>query len=187
MSKRFQILCLILLAVVLAALVWAALVAARERHRVALCNHNLGTLGLACALYANEDRLNRCPTDGPMPTLAGSLRLLTNYNILVTGRFLFCPSESRPYARAARELAKVGPANISYSYVPHMVWHSSTPDSPLALDRIYTTKAGSSWPKDGNHRGRGGAVLFSAGRTMFCAKLPAALKDADGNEIVLSP
>ena len=61
------------------------------------------------------------------------------------------------------------------------------PDSIIALDRIYVTAAGSSWPTTGNHKDMGGNILFNDGHVDFCTNLPSALKDKDGKEIVLSP
>jgi len=54
-------------------------------------------------------------------------------------------------------------------------------------DRIYTTSAGSGWPKDGNHKGLGGNVLFNDGHVSWQNTLLSVLKDKNGKPVVLSP
>ena len=76
--------------------------------------------------------------------------------------------------------------NISYSYVPNLKWHDVS-DSPLIVDRIYTTSKGSAWPSGGNHGDEGGNVGFIDGHVARQTTLPTALKDENGKEVVLSP
>jgi prepilin-type processing-associated H-X9-DG protein len=122
--------------------------------------------------------------DSTNPTLVGSMRLLSN--VLGTAKVLYCPSDKRPGARAEWDFKKLTSLNISYSYVPNLKWQD-TPDSPLFLDRIYTTSKGSLWPTNGNHGDKGGNVGFNDGHAQWCNNLPYGLKQADGKEIVLSP
>ncbi len=147
------------------------------------CFHNLKTLCLAVAMYADANG-GRCPMDSTNPTLVGSMRLLSN--VLGTAKVLYCPSDKRPGARAEWDFKKLTTLNISYSYVPNLKWQD-TPDSPLFLDRIYTTSKGSLWPTNGNHGDKGGNVGFNDGHAQWCNNLPYGLKQADGKEIVLSP
>jgi prepilin-type processing-associated H-X9-DG protein len=155
----------------------------RAESRRANCLSNLKQIGLAIALYADEYQ-GRCPMDSANPTLLGSMQLLSN--VLTSVYILVCPSDFRPNVREEFYWRKVTPVNISYSYVPNLIWQS-TPDSPLAADRIYSTSAGSVWPTDGNHKGQGGNVLFNDGHVAWNNRLPSALKDKDGKEVVLSP
>ena len=155
----------------------------REEARRANCLSNLKQIGLAIAMYADEYQ-GRCPMDSANPTLLGSMQLLSN--ILTSSDLLHCPNDLRPNVHEETDWSKVTPSNISYSYVPNLIWQS-TPDSALASDRIYTTSAGSSWPTGGNHNGQGGNILFNDGHVAWNNKLPSALKDKDGKESVLSP
>ena len=108
-------------------------------------------------------------------------------NVLSSAKVLYCPSDRRAGARPEADFKKLTTKNISYSYVPNLKWQGSMPDSIMALDRIYVTAAGSSWPTTGNHKDMGGNILFNDGHVDFCTNLPSALKDKDGKEIVLSP
>lgn len=156
---------------------------AHEPARRANCLSNLKQIGLAIALYADMDPHHRCPTDGDPPTLIGSLRLLSNVvSVVSTTRILRCPSDWRAHAEFDLDGIMT---NISYSYVPNLIWQDH-PDSIVALDRINDTTAGSRWPKTGNHGDNGGNVLFSDGRVTWTNTLPSALKDKDGKQIVLS-
>jgi len=150
-----------------------------------ICLSNLKQLGLAIAMYSDLNQ-GRCPMDSTNPTLVGSMQLLSNVSPLVSAKMLYCPSDHRPGARAEPDFRKLTPLNISYSYVPNLLWQS-TPDSALALDRIYRTSAGSSWSTAGNHIGQGGNILFNDGHVAWANTLPIALKDKNGKEIVLSP
>ena len=76
--------------------------------------------------------------------------------------------------------------NISYSYVPNVNWQTNL-GSPVFLDRIYSTAKGSAWSTDGNHGAEGGNIGFNDGHAEWNERLPAALKDKDGKEVVLSP
>jgi len=155
----------------------------RGEARRANCLSNLKQIGLAIAMYADEYQ-GRCPMDSANPTLLGSMQLLSN--VLTSSDLLHCGSDLRPSVREETDWRKVTLSNISYSYVPNLIWQS-TPDSALASDRIYSTSAGSVWPTGGNHKGQGGNVLFNDGHVAWENALPVALKDKDGRESVLSP
>lgn len=155
----------------------------KELSRHANCLVNLKQIGLAVAMYADEYQ-GRCPMDSANPTLLGSMQLLTN--TITSPKLLRCPRDPRPSGQAQAEWRNVTVRDLSYSYVPNLKW-SDTPDSPLALDRIYSTSAGSLWPANGNHKGQGGNVLFNDGHVCWQNRLPSALKDESGKEIVLSP
>jgi hypothetical protein len=77
--------------------------------------------------------------------------------------------------------------NISYSYVPNLMWKFGGPPKIVALDRIVATATGGMWPTNGNHKYAGGNVLFNDGRVEWHTNLPSALKDKDGRQVVLSP
>ena len=156
-----------------------------EAPKRALCFGNLKEFALALAMYA--DRYDgRLPMDSVTPTLVGSMKLLSN--VSNSAKFLHCPSDKRPGAKAEENFSKLTISNISYSYVPNLIWQDA-PDSIIAADRIYDTSAGTSWPQDGNHtyRGGGGHVLFNDGHVAFESNLPSALKDKNGKQTVLSP
>jgi prepilin-type processing-associated H-X9-DG protein len=155
----------------------------REEPKRANCLSYLKQIGLAIAMYADEYQ-GRCPMDSTNPTLIGSMQLLSN--VLTSSYMLRCPSDSRPNVRDEEDWRKVTPLNISYSYVPNLLWQS-TPDSALALDRIYSTSARSLWPSTSNHKEVGGNILFNDGHVAWANMLPVALKDKDGRESVLSP
>jgi hypothetical protein len=122
--------------------------------------------------------------DSSNPTLVGSMQLLSN--VLGTAKVFYDPSDHRPGARAEADFKKLTTLNISYSYVPNLKWQDM-PDSPLIMDRIYTTSKGSGWPSNGNHDDNGGNVGFNDGHASWASSLPYALKDKDGKEVVLSP
>lgn len=155
----------------------------RAESKRANCLSNLKQIGLAIALYAEEYQ-GRCPMDSANPTLLGSMQLLSN--VLTSSYILHCPSDFRPSVHEEIDWRKVTLLNISYSYVPNLIWQS-TPDSALASDRIYSTSAGSMWPTSGNHRGKGGNILFNDGHVAWNNALPVTLKDKDGKMSVLSP
>ena len=169
---------------ILLALMLPSLMQPREAARRAACLSNLKQLGLAIAMYAEKNG-GRCPMDGPIPTLTGSLQLLSN--VTTSARILRCYSDIRVSIKSEQEFSRLTTNNVSYSYVPNLVRLGTTHDSVVAMDRIYTTAAGSSWPADANHRASGGNVLFADGHVDFRPKLPSALKDRDGTEVVLSP
>ncbi len=147
------------------------------------CMNNLKRLALAFAMYA--DRYDqRMPMDSASPTLVGSMKLLSN--VVTSANFLHCPNDARPGGKAEANFSKLTALNISYSYVPNLIWQDR-PDSIVALDRIGSTLAGSTWPKSGNHEGRGGNVAFIDGHVQWCTNLTSGLKDKDGQAIVLSP
>jgi prepilin-type processing-associated H-X9-DG protein len=151
--------------------------------RRAVCLNNVKTLALALAMYADQYD-GRLPMDSVTPTLVGSMKLLSN--VVATAKFLHCPNDPRPGARAEADFSKLTIENISYSYVPNLTWQDQ-PDSIVALDRIQDRTAGSSWPTNSSHMGRGGNILFNDGHVQWCTNLPSALKDKDGKQIVLSP
>jgi prepilin-type processing-associated H-X9-DG protein len=138
---------------------------------------------LATAMYADENG-GRCPMDSNNPTVVGSMKLLSSW--LQSVYMYHCPGDHRSDAREANGYETLTTLNISYSYVPNLKWQDK-PDSPLIMDRIYTTKKGDSWPANGNHQGAGGNVGFIDGHVAWWDRLPAALKDKDGKELVLSP
>jgi prepilin-type processing-associated H-X9-DG protein len=138
---------------------------------------------MAIAMYADGHQ-GQCPVNSGTPTVAGSMRLLSNY-VQFTEVFV-CPSDPRHFISPASHVADLTVTNMSYSYVSNLRWQD-TPDSILAVDRIYTTSIGSQWPKDGNHSGEGGNLLFNDGHVSWQNMLPSALKDKDGKETVLSP
>lgn len=123
--------------------------------------------------------------DSNQPTLVGCLQLLSN--ACDSAKILVCPSDDRLGAKPEKDFAKITSDNISYSYVPNCIWQGKYPDSILALDRIYETKADSHWPTNSNHNAKGGNILFNDGHVEFLNALPSALKDKDGKEVALSP
>jgi prepilin-type processing-associated H-X9-DG protein len=156
---------------------------ARSASRRANCLSNEKQITLAIAMYADSNG-GRCPMDSANPTLVGSMKLLSN--VLTSAKVFHCPDDTRPGAHAATDYESLTALNISYSYVPNLKWQD-TPDSPLILDRIYSTAEGSEWPSDGNHGSKGGNIGFNDGHVAWQSRLPAALKDKDGKEVVLSP
>jgi prepilin-type processing-associated H-X9-DG protein len=173
----------ILICVLLAGFLPEGIFYGNERAPRAHCMGNLKQLGLAIAMYADMYQ-NRCPMDSANPTLMGSMKLLSNF--CSSAKVLYCPEDARWGAKPEVHWDKLTVNNISYSYVPNLVWQDS-PDSIVALDRIYSTSAGSAWPKRGNHKGKGGNVLFNDGSVKWLTNLPSALKDKDGRKVVLSP
>jgi prepilin-type N-terminal cleavage/methylation domain-containing protein len=171
---------------ILAALLLPALNASKEKARKVSCLANLKQIGLSCAIYSDSYD-QRCPTDSSNPTLAGSFQLLSN---IVSYTSLFhCPEDSRFTTQPGDSFANLTSNKISYSYVPNQILmqRNSSNDAIIALDRIYETKKGSTWPTNGNHRGNVGYVLFGDGHASIQVKLPFTLADRMGKEIVLSP
>ena len=60
------------------------------------CLSNLKQLGLAVAMYADQNQ-GRCPMDSANPTLVGSMRLLSN--VLMSVKVFHCPEDHRPGQR----------------------------------------------------------------------------------------
>lgn len=157
----------------------------REPVRRPNCLSNTKQLGLAIAMYA-ELYHDRCPVDSATnPTLVGSMKLLAA--TAGSTKILICPSDKRRGVKPARDFASLTVSNISYSYVPGFVWGDVTPDSIVALDRIYTYEKGAAWPSNSNHGAKGGNILYLDGHCDFQTKLPTVLKDPRGRSIVLSP
>lgn len=152
--------------------------------RSANCLSNVKQLGLGIAMYADNYN-DRCPVDSADPTLLGSMLLMSN--TAGSPKIFVCPYDERPGVRAATSFAEMTTSNLSYSYVPGLVWSDATPDSPIMLDRIYTTKKGDRWPANGNHGSKGGNVVYLDGHADFQSRLPADLKDRTGKRVVLSP
>ena len=155
----------------------------RGPSRRANCLSNIKQLLMAVAMYADSSG-GRCPMDSAPPTLVGSMQLLSN--VATTAKILYCPSDHRPGARHETDFKKLTTLNISYSYVPNLIWQDQ-PDSVVFLDRIYSTAKGSAWPTNGNHESHGGNVGYNDGHVAWNNTLSAALKDKDGKEVVLSP
>ncbi len=147
------------------------------------CLSQLKQLGCAVALYA-EANGGRCPMDASPPTFTGSMQLLSN--VLASPSILFCPEDKRRGAHAATDWQHLGPNNISYSYVPNLIWRAPT-NAIVLLDRIDDPRVGSFWPVTGNHRDAGGNILDVDGNVRFYSKLPADLRDQDRKLVVLSP
>lgn len=177
-----ETLVVIAIILILAAMMLPPLMQSREEARRAQCLSNLKQIGMAIAMYADNDPRHRGPLGGDSPTLVGSLELVSN--LATSAKILYCPGDSR--ARPEYDFRRLTTNNISYSYVPNLIW-GDHPDSVLALDRIYSTSKGSLWPSSGNHRGRGGNVLFGDGHVAWQNSLPSALKDKTGRQVVLSP
>src|SRR6266404_3254035 len=150
----------------------------REQARRANCLSFEKQFLLAVAMYGDENQ-GRYPVDLTNPTLVGSARLLSN--VLLSVYMYHCPDDHRPGAGEADDYETLTTLNISYSYVPNLRWQDK-PDSPLIMDRIYTTSKGSAWPANGNHQGKGGNVGFIDGHVIWQHTSPAALKDKDGRE-----
>ena len=150
----------------------------------ARCMSNLKQLHLALLVYSDDYAGTYPPMDLTNPTLVGTMQLLRKY--VPSATIMFCLGDHRPGAQAEADLKKLTPVNISYSYVPN-VKRTDAPDSPVLLDRIYSTTKGSRWPSNGNHRTAGGNVVFNDGHGEWCTTLPRALKMSDGQEFVLSP
>src|ERR1017187_918499 len=113
----------------------------REKARRANCLSNLKQIGLGLAMYADNYN-GRLPMDAANPTLVGSIKLLSN--IVTSAKIYRCPNDWRS-ALPASTYDELTTSNISYSYVPNLIWQDQ-PDSIVALDRIYTTQQGSKWP-----------------------------------------
>ncbi len=153
----------------------------RDPARRAQCLSNLRQIGLAIGMYADEFQ-GRCPVGGNPPNSLDSFRLLSN--IVRRVELLHCPQD--PRGAPAHSYSELTTKNVSYSYVPGIVWQD-VPDSVLALDRIHSTTKGSHWPVDGNHNGKGGNVLFNDGHVEWKVELPCDLKDKDGKLSLISP
>jgi prepilin-type processing-associated H-X9-DG protein len=175
----------------LAALLLPALNQARERGRRASCSSNLKQLGLAIQMYT--DLYQTANWTAPMDNTAASaasernsFMLLTNGNILTTGRIFACPSSS---AKPVANMASVSCNNISYSYVPLMLWQNTSADSIVVLDAFPSVSgnAGSTWPSTGNHKDTGGNILFNDGHVEFRQKLPSTIKDGNATTGTLLP
>jgi Protein of unknown function (DUF1559) len=177
-----QVVILILLGMLLVVLLWPTSQQQRSLARRANCTTNLKQVGIAMAMYADLYH-QRLPMDQPEATLVGSLQLLSNF--VGSATILACPMDSRVKPRT--DFAGLTSRNISYSYVPNLIWQNGATNTIVALDRIYTTAAGSAWPSDGNHGANGGNVLFNSSYVQFFKRLPSAVRDKDGKEIVLSP
>jgi prepilin-type processing-associated H-X9-DG protein len=156
----------------------------REKYRRAICLSNLRQVGQAISLYA-ADYSGRCPVDETNATLLGCMRLLSNK--LVSAEVLYCPSDSWGRPTRTNDFSKLTTNNVSYSYVPNLIWNSGGPRKILALDWIKSTTSGSAWDIHSNHKDTGGNVLFTDGQVEWHTTLPTALIDRNGKEIVLSP
>ena len=88
-------------------------------NRRANCLSNIKQLLMAVAMYADSSG-GRCPMDSVHPTLVGSMQLLSN--VATTAKILYCPSDHRPGAHPETDFKKLTTLNISYSYVPNLIW-----------------------------------------------------------------
>src|SRR6266404_2679790 len=141
----------------------------REKARRANCLSNLKQIGLGLAMYADSYN-GRLPMDAENPTLVGCIKLLSN--IVTSAKVYRCPDDWRS-TLPAPTYDQLTTNDISYSYVPNLIWQDH-PDSIVALDRIYATQKGSKWSPTGNHKGAGGNVLFGDGHVAWVNALPSA-------------
>ncbi len=170
---------------ILAALLLPALNQARERGRRAACSSNLKQLGLAIQMYTDLYQTANwtAPVDNTAylsAKLLNSFLLLTNGNILTTGRIFACPSSNvKPLAN----MQSLSCVNISYSYVPGMLWQNTSADSVVVLDVFPSQSANAlnAWPSTGNHKDTGGNILFNDGHVEFRQKLPSTIKDGNAS------
>ena len=170
--------------IILAMMLFPQLSSLHGVSRRANCLSNLKILGLGIAMYAdlNQDRL---PMDAANPTLAGSLRMMSN--TLPSVRILACPTAvSKRIVRPAEDWSSLTAKNISYMYVPNLIWQSNV-DLMVALDKTDCVHSNCQWPASGNHGDAGGNILFNDGHVSFYVRLSADLKDKDGVERFLSP
>jgi hypothetical protein len=144
---------------------------------------------LAIAMYSDENQ-GMCPVNSAHPTLVGCMQLLSKYldqySPKVSAEVFLCPGDSRPGVQPQPDIKRLTTLNTSYSYVPNLKWRDC-PDSPMVMDRIYSTASGDHWPADGNHGDKGGVVAFGDGHIQWVPFLPYALKDRHGHQVVLSP
>lgn len=170
---------------ILAIVVTGTLRRARERAVRADCISRLKVIGFEVMEYGDlRNQSNEIPANMPND-IVSIVKALSN--VTSSAVFLYCPGDSRAGARAEPDFRLVTRKNISYSFVPNLLWQSVLPDSIISLDRIDATAAGSTWPTNGNHKGAYGNILFNDGHVEFRKVLPSALKDKDGKEVVLSP
>jgi prepilin-type N-terminal cleavage/methylation domain-containing protein/prepilin-type processing-associated H-X9-DG protein len=172
---------------ILAAMLLPALNAAREKARRANCLSNLKQVGVSIAMYADNYN-GRTPWDGTSslqpPTT--SFNLLSN--VLGSAKIFACPS-SRESASPTWPLG--GSTNVSYSYVPVLVWQD-VPDSILAYDRMHVDFSntldtrGSPWDSMSPHKLAGGNVLFNDGHVEFKTALPSS-PGTNGSSFFLRP
>lgn len=155
---------------------------AREQARRANCLGNLKCCTLAFAMYADNYQ-DRCPVDKGV-TLVGCFMLTSS--TAGSPKIWLCPSDHRRGVGYAKDFTTLTEFNISYSYVPNLMWGGGT-NVILWLDRIYTTERGDKWPHNGNHGNTGGNVAFTDGHVGFFKELPENLRDKDGQPVVLSP
>lgn len=172
---------------ILAAMLLPALNAAREKARRANCLSNLKQVGVSVAMYADNYN-GRTPWSGDSslqpPTT--SFNLLSN--VLGSAKIFACPS-SRESASPTWPLG--GSTNVSYSYVPVLVWQD-VPDSILAFDRPGVAGDSvlrgrySGWNSMSPHKLSGGNVLFNDGHVEFKTALPSA-PGTNGTPYYLTP
>jgi prepilin-type N-terminal cleavage/methylation domain-containing protein/prepilin-type processing-associated H-X9-DG protein len=170
---------------ILAALLLPALNTAREKARRAGCASNLKQIGLAIQMYTDlyQNSNWTVPTDNAnygQALAVNSFGLLSNGNVLSSGRIFACPSSlSRPNPN----MSTLSDTNISYSFAPGIVWQSTSADSIVVLDNLPTANnvLNTTWPTTGNHRDAGGNILFNDGHVEFRQRLPSQVKDGNGS------
>ncbi len=170
---------------ILAALLFPALNTAREKAHRAACASNLKQIGLTIQMYTDlyQNSNWTVPTDNSSYASANtlnSLSLLTNGNVLSSGRIFTCPSTTQ---KAQPIMSSLTDSNISYSYVPGIMWQSTSADSIVVLDNFPSgnNSAGATWPTTGNHKDAGGNILFNDGHVEFRQRLPSVVKDGNAN------
>ena len=159
---------------ILAAMLLPALNQAREKARRANCTSNLKQVGIAIALYADLYG-QKCPadsTDITAVTASGSFNLLSN--VVQSPKIFACPSDSVK----ALSTYPISAGNLSYAYVPGMVWQDVSADSIVAIEKGVTSWAkGSKWSSTAPHKDQGGNILFNDSHVQFLNSLPSDVRN----------
>jgi prepilin-type N-terminal cleavage/methylation domain-containing protein/prepilin-type processing-associated H-X9-DG protein len=170
---------------ILAALLFPALNTAREKAHRAACASNLKQIGLTIQMYTDlyQNSNWTVPTDNITYSGAKTVNcfsLLTNGNVLSSGRIFTCPSTTQ---HAQPIISSLTDSNISYSYVPGIMWQSTSADSIVVLDNFpaANNSLGATWPSTANHKDAGGNILFNDGHVEFRQRLPSIVKDGNAS------